>query len=238
MAVKQAEDKELDGSLKDLVRVKRHFINLVLMAFMWVASSFSYYLISFQLKYIEGDFFVNTAVSSLTEAPAYLISGLLYDKIGIKGVLVGSYIISVVGGVLLLSLQSFTSIVPVMILLAKFGVSSTFNMCYLGNALIFPTIFAGTAYGICNTFGKLATIISPMLAEVKMPTPIIVFVVVTSTAAVLALFIRPEGKKIVIPPVEEDIIPPEQDFKKGLLAEDKIKTIAEETTIEESRVKL
>lgn len=168
------------------------------MAFMWVASSFSYYLISFQLKYISGDFFVNTAVSSLTEAPAYLLGGLLYSRIGIKGVFVGSYIISVIGGILLLLFQKYTSIVPVMILFAKFGVSSTFNMCYLGNALIFPTLFAGTAYGICNTFGKLATIISPQLAEVKMPTPIIVFLIVTSAGAVLALLIR-------VPPVTKEV---------------------------------
>ena len=47
LAVKQGEDKELDGSLKDLVRVRRHLSNLCLMAFMWVASSFCYYLIGF-----------------------------------------------------------------------------------------------------------------------------------------------------------------------------------------------
>jgi hypothetical protein len=103
MAAKQAEDKELSGSLKDLVKVRRHFINLCIMAFMWVASSFSYYLIGFQLKYINGDFFVNTAVSSLTEAPAYLIGGLIYGRVGIKGVFVGSYLISIIGGLLLLT---------------------------------------------------------------------------------------------------------------------------------------
>ena len=86
-------------------------------------------------------------------------------------------------------LSGYTNVIPVFILLARLGVSATFSICYLANATIFPTIFAGTAFGICNIFAKMATIISPMLAEVDAPIPMIVFSVVSGLACGLSFLI-------------------------------------------------
>jgi hypothetical protein len=118
------------------------------------------------MKTIHGDIYTNTIISSLSEVPAYLFGGMIYHKTSARFIFSASYLISLLGGIFLLSLQRFEKAIPVMVLLAKFGVASTFNICYLANSLIFPTIFAGTAFGVCNFFGKLATITSPLLAEV------------------------------------------------------------------------
>ncbi|CDW83769.1 solute carrier family member 5 [Stylonychia lemnae] len=193
------EEQQLNGSLKDLIKIRRHMINLIIMVTIWIGSSFNYYLINFQLKYIKGDFFVNTITASLTEVPAYILSGILYQKLGIRIVLVSCFIISLVGGIFLLIFSNYTDVIPVFILLARFGVSATFSICYLANATIFPTIFAGTAFGICNIFAKMATIISPMLAEVDPPVPMTVFCIVSGSAAVLSLFIQTTPKKVEKP---------------------------------------
>ena len=50
----------------------------MIMVMIWLASSFDYYLINFQLKYIHGDFFVNTIVASACEIPAYILGGIVY----------------------------------------------------------------------------------------------------------------------------------------------------------------
>jgi hypothetical protein len=189
------EEQQLDGGLKDLIKIRKHLINLSLMAYMWVASSFDYYLINFQLKYIKGDFFINTITTSLCEVPAVIISGIAYQKLGIKFTLFTCFCISVLGGILLIIFSDNIEAIPFMILAARFGVSATFNVCYLANAQIFPTIFAGTAFGICNIFAKLATIISPELAEVDPPVPMIVFVVVAALSAALSLMLITEKKK-------------------------------------------
>ena len=34
------EEQQLNGSLKDLIRIRRHFINLLILVYMWIASSF------------------------------------------------------------------------------------------------------------------------------------------------------------------------------------------------------
>jgi hypothetical protein len=51
--------------------------------------------------------------------------------------------------------------IPVMVLGAKFGVASTFNLIYLANTLLFPPILCSTSYGICNFLTRLATILAP-----------------------------------------------------------------------------
>ncbi|CDW90392.1 UNKNOWN [Stylonychia lemnae] len=186
------EEQQLNGTLKDLIKIRRHMINLLIMICAWIGTSFNYYLINFQLKYIKGDFFVNVITASITDMIACFLSGILYQTLGIRVVLVSCFLISLSGGFFLLIFQNFISIIPVFILLARFGVSASFNICYLANATIFPTIFAGTAFGICNTFAKVATIISPFLAEVEAPVPMAVFCTITGVVAVLTYFLQTE----------------------------------------------
>ncbi|TNV80510.1 hypothetical protein FGO68_gene767 [Halteria grandinella] len=192
------EDQKLNGTISDLVKIRRHLINLVILVAVWIASSFNFYLINFQLKYIQGDVFVNTLVSAISELPATILAGYLYQKIGIKITLVMMFGVAIIGSISLLSLgDNHVGLIPVFILLAKSGVSATFNICYLANAQIFPAIFSGTAFGICNIGAKLATILAPLMAEVNPPAPMIIFTCTAALAALLSLSIitKPDEKK-------------------------------------------
>ena len=163
---------------------------MLILITVWVASSFDYFLINFQLKYIEGNIFRNTAASGLSELPAVILGGFLYYKVGIKITLVGSFTVAIIGGVLLIIFSDRPDLIQYFIFLAKCGVSSTFNIAYLANAQIFPAIFAGTAFGICNLGAKIATILAPLIAEVSPPAPMIIFVCLASIALVLSFLIR------------------------------------------------
>ena len=77
-------------------------INLLVMTYMWGTVSFTYYLISFQLKYLPGDVYNNSMASSASELLAYILGGILYKKIGIRLAFCFSYLISVVGGAMIL----------------------------------------------------------------------------------------------------------------------------------------
>ena len=46
------EEQKMTGGIKDLIRVRRHFINLIIMVSVWIASSFDFYLLNFQMKNI------------------------------------------------------------------------------------------------------------------------------------------------------------------------------------------
>ncbi len=72
------------------------------MAICWFAASFCYYLISYELKYIKGDLFVNGIVSALSEIAAYALSGYLMKFFDITNILRMSYGLGVLGMVLLI----------------------------------------------------------------------------------------------------------------------------------------
>ena len=59
-------------------------LNLILMTTFWTASSFSYYMITFFLKYIPGNIYVNTSLSAIAEIIAYVVSGFFMKFMGIK----------------------------------------------------------------------------------------------------------------------------------------------------------
>ena len=82
-----------------------------------------------------------------------------------------------------------------MVALAKGGVQATFDICYLANSFLFPAIFAGTAFGICNAVAMFSAIFSPIAAEMNGSLPMLIYCF-TSLGAILAvLFLNLSQKK-------------------------------------------
>ena len=193
-------------------------INLLCILFLWIVSTFDYYLINFQLKYIDGDIYQNTIVSSVSEVTAYLVSGALYDKIGPKVSFIGSFAIGIVGSLFyILFSEANKSLVPLMVLGTKFGISSCFNCVYLANGL-FPPIYSSTTFGMFNFFARLTAMFAPMVAELKPKfVPMIIFCIMAGAACVVSFFIRT--------PTKEDLKASKVIEEKPLL--DQEETIAE-----------
>jgi hypothetical protein len=101
-------------------------------------------------------------ISSASEIVAYFLSGIFITYLGIKTSCVISFAIAMAGTICYtIFADDYVSAIPFMILGAKFGVAAAFNIIYLANALLFPPIIASTAFGICNIFGRLASISAP-----------------------------------------------------------------------------
>jgi len=101
------------------------------MTAVWVAASFNYYLISFYMKYVPGDIFVNNSVSCVAEIAADLLSCLFVFKLGIKKSFVGSFILAAVGAIGIQFADVNGATIAVFVLVAKFGISFAFNCTYL-----------------------------------------------------------------------------------------------------------
>ena len=166
-------------------------INLFLMIFFWMSSSFSLYLVNYSLKNIPGDFFMNNLISNLTDVPVAILGGYLYHKFGLRAVLTSFFLAAMAGGIaIIIFSEANPKLVPIMVAFAKGGVKVTFDICYMGNSFLFPAIFSGTAFGICNAGAKFSTIFSPMLAEANPPLPMIVFSILTGMGALFPFFLR------------------------------------------------
>lgn len=178
-----------------MFKIRRHTINLAILLYLWIASSFNLYLVTYELKYIPGNIFKNSLITSLSDVPFTLIGGFIYHRFGIRIILTLAFTMAIAGSLsIIFASEGNDSIVPFMLTFARDGVKVTFDICYLANSLLFPAIFAGTAFGICNIGAKTATILSPLLAEIEAPYPMIVFSSIALMAIVLTQFIRPPSK--------------------------------------------
>lgn len=75
--------------------------NLIIMSLVWLTTSFGYYLILTLINTFE-NVYETAIVSSLSEMFAYILSGIFYERIGVKLSLVGAFAISTIGGVVIL----------------------------------------------------------------------------------------------------------------------------------------
>lgn len=162
------------------------------MTYLWTACSFCYYMIMFQMKYLPGNIYVNTYANQFSEIFANVFTGVIYTRFGLKRSFTISYGISVVGSVLIIMFGSALKVLmPLFVILAKFGIATAFTLCYIGNVDVFPTLFSVTAMGICNFFARISTILAPEVAEVEAPVPMIIFCALSSLAIVVTQFVRP-----------------------------------------------
>lgn len=84
------------------LKQRKIFVNMLLMSLVWLATSFGYYLILTLINTFD-DVYITALTSSVSEMVAYVVSGLFYEKIGVKLSLILSFLISTVGGILILS---------------------------------------------------------------------------------------------------------------------------------------
>lgn len=170
--------------------------NMIVMAYMWAATSFTYYMISFQLKYLPGNVYNNSLASGLSEMVAIAIAGFMYSKLGLKVSFTILYLMSFAGGMCVLFIGSSDSgasgiWMPIFVVLAKFGISGAFVLLYVSTTDVFPTLFCATALGFCNFFARILTILAPEIAERDPPLPMTLFVILTGLGSVLIWVAKP-----------------------------------------------
>ena len=72
-------------------------------------------------------------------------------------------------------------------MLTNLGVVIAFDVAYLINAQLFPTILLSTVYGVCNIMGRSISIFSPIVAKLPDPFPLVALAIFAGVSAFLSL---------------------------------------------------
>ena len=98
---------------------KAMLCNLMLMTVFWTASSFCYYLMSFYLKYIPGNIYLNVCLACMASIVGHCCSGFVMKAFGIKLAFVISYVLAGAGGLFLVMFFSASdTLIAVFVLFA------------------------------------------------------------------------------------------------------------------------
>ena len=105
------------------------------MSLVWLSTSFGYYLILTLINTFK-HVYITALSSSASEISGFILSGIFYERIGVKLSLILAFAVSTAGGVLILAwgLQHQDSVLFfIFFLLTKFGVTVTFNINFAAN---------------------------------------------------------------------------------------------------------
>ena len=97
--------------------------------------------------------------------------------------------LSACGASLLIIYWDDNNLIPIFIIMAKFGMAACFSMVFVLHVQVVPVLYSASSFGFCNMFCRFVTIISPLVAQIQYPTPLICEVVVTMSAAVISLLL-------------------------------------------------
>lgn len=75
------------------------------MTVMWTAGSFNQFLLSAQMKYLEGNIFINFYMFGAAGVLAVLTGSYLYKTLGTKNTYILSYYMSIIGVCCLICVQ-------------------------------------------------------------------------------------------------------------------------------------
>lgn len=138
------------------------------MTFIWMSTSFCYYLIQFQLSKFPSGVYLSSAIFSITGVAGFILAPVILNCLGIKMSFFSLFLLQAVSGTLIVfwgeAPTAAVWVFPFLVLFASFGTACCFCMIYAVHGEIFSTLFAATAIGICNFFARVATIFAPEVA--------------------------------------------------------------------------
>ena len=172
--------------MSELISDETNRRNLLIMIYTWSTLSFGYFLVNFELKYLQGDIYLNAYSSSVAEIIAKLTGGCVLVKFGLKPIFAFCFLIAFIGSLSLIFVTEADDwIISFLVMVAKFGISMGWVGAYMGMILLFKTTLVGAAMGYCNVLCRLAAMAAPMVAELEAPVPMICISVLTLLGAFL-----------------------------------------------------
>ena len=140
------------------------------------------------MKNVNGSLIRNTIASQSAELIGNALGGVVFSYLGLIPGFTTSYILAIVGTVLLIIYWQHEDLILIFIMFAKFGTCCAFNMTFIASVELIPAIFATSAFGFANAVARIVTILSPLIAELDPPLPLKINVGVTLFAILVTQF--------------------------------------------------
>ena len=168
-------------------------MNLLVMLWIWMTSTTCFELLNLYTRFLSGDVYINFAMAGAAEVLGQAFAAILFMRIDPRKTFFISFLLAFIGGVGLMAADAFYPakwLYIVGVFLAMFGVAMALCGSYVATPFLFPTLICGTAFGICNIFGRFMVIVSPTLSELHDPIPMSVFSFFCLIAMLLSLLLK------------------------------------------------
>ena len=145
---------------------------------------------------------------SLTDIVAYGFGGIIFELVTFKIGLMINFGLSGVSGLLILFVgmenQSYWYFY-VIVVGARLGVTAAYQQMVSGLSSLFYADFLASAFGIGVFFATIFTIMSPLLANMASPWPIVIFTLVCAVNVITVFFLKTKTRLKDIDELNENV---------------------------------
>jgi len=198
-----------ESSFFELFLYKNLLRRFLILCYIWFGTAGIYYGLTFKLKNLPGDIYINGIFIYIAEFFSYIISGYLmettffgrkYSMILLESIIFFGYLTVVV-----FRIKSYW--LTIIAFIARFGMSAVFNIISTYSVEIYPTTLRAKCYAINLVFCTVGGIVFPIIIEMVPEGVEIIFLCLILIAIVLILYL-PEtlGK-----PLQNEIDPSEEN---------------------------
>ncbi|XP_011312309.1 organic cation transporter protein [Fopius arisanus] len=150
-------------NLLDICRTPNMRIRSICIAVNWFVCGICFFGLAQYVGRLEGDIFINVAVSAACELPGILVVLYLISRVSRLKILIGANVTSGVSLLLLMFISNKTA----QVVLATIGLSAmsiSFPTIYLYTGELFPTVVRNIGFGLCSVSARIGSIIAPFIA--------------------------------------------------------------------------
>lgn len=163
------EDVESNANFMQLFKSKILCLRSFLIFFNWLVVSLVYFGLALNSENLNGNLYLNFALSGIVEIPAYFLVIFLVDRFGRRRLFC---FLMIICGLSCLSTIFSIKYKPegtVTIVLAMFGrlcVTGAFSVAYIHSAEIFPTVVRNAGMGAASLFARAGTMAAPYIVNI------------------------------------------------------------------------
>lgn len=191
------DDTRKHYSFLDLFRTRESTKMTIGLLFAWFAASYGYYGITFGVKSLSGDLYMNMFLINVVETPVMVLTAFLVNWFGRKKVCFTFYILAGVSGIGVGVIQHFAlpvngTLTNVIALLSKLSVASGWQAMIVYTTEIYPTVVRTIAYGVHSTAARVGGMVAPQIVFLDDDIPGILYflsgVLMMISAVVMMLY--------------------------------------------------
>lgn len=192
-------------NMTHLFRTPNLRIKTICICINWFVCGICFFGLAQYMGYIDGNIFVNVAVSAAAELPGTIVVLLLISRVSRLKILMCGNVLSAVS-LLLLTVISNPSFTVFLATLGIAGMAVSFPTIYLYSSEAFPTVIRNVGVGLGSVCARVGSMIAPYIAtmgKIKPWLPPLIFGAGPLLGALLCLLL-PETMNCELPETIED----------------------------------
>ncbi|KAL4233279.1 hypothetical protein ACF0H5_007963 [Mactra antiquata] len=210
------EDIDKDSSFVKLFNTRKQLFRTCVIFFNWAVVAMTYFGLALNSENLNGNLYLNFAISGLVEIPAYIIVILLVDRVGRRRLYC---VMMILGGLCCASTIFSIEYEPkgsdvLTISLSMTGrlcVTSAYCVAYIHSAELFPTVVRTAGLGAASLFARLGTMVAPYIVvwgesydgTMREALPLLIFGIVSLISGFMSLML-PETLNTHLPDTVQD----------------------------------